>query len=313
MTIQEFCVAGKNAVTGCLRASGFDNVIVEETDAVKANDTRYYGLNLRERGSIIGRAIYIDDLYDRYLEGEDLKELLDEVCKRCVQCMYIEPPEHVSGYCDALKDYRERLSLRLLSKEANIEYLEDKPYIDAGNGLALVATINCDKSITSEWRMPVTNDLLDTLECDAETLLTDAMKNTMDMEPAALMSLKALVDSRMNNEIDQEPENYLSCQTGNLDTDEVYVLSNESMYQGAAALFYPGIMQKTSSVLGCGYFVIPSSVHEIMIIPDDMGASEYGLKMMLESGNRDVIDDDDILSYDVYHYDPESQELSIAC
>ncbi len=304
MTIQDFMLEGKNAVIACLRANGFMDVIVKETEVVKANDRRMFGLNLREEGCIFGRSVYLDDLYFRYTDGEDLDMLMEEAAERCVDSMSVPPPPEFCIHADIFDDYKERLTVRLLSVKDNLCYLQDKPYIDVGNGLVLVAQINHDPSITSEWRLPVTDDLLDDLGCDKESLLTDALANTMHLEPAVFVKLEELVYSRFTEEM--RPTDYFDCDGPEFcDPEAVYILSNKSMCQGASVLYYPTVMHRIYELLGCGYSVVPSSVHELLIVPDEVGISFLKLKEMLLDGNKLATDKNDLLSEHIFHYDPD--------
>lgn len=309
MTIHEFVLEGKNAVVVGLRRKGIDDIVVKEAEVLKANDTVCYGLNLREKGSIIGRTVYLDDLFSRYTEGETLIELFEELGERCMFSLTVQPPPTAAGLESAFDNYRERLSVRLLSIDQNRAFIEDKPFIDAGNGLVLVAVINSERNIMSEWKITVTNSLMKDLESDRETLLTDALRNTMEMEPAVFMRLEDVVLSRIEN--GAEPDNFFKDNSDICIPDAVHILTNESMFLGAAALFYPETMKKIAELLKCGYTVIPSSIHEVMIVPDAMGFDTESMRQFLCDGNDEVVNEDDILSYDIYHYDPDTCVLDV--
>ena len=119
MTIHEFMMEGKNAVAAGLRRRGNHDIIVQETEFIKANDELCCGLNLREKGSLVGRTVYLNDLYDRYSAGESLDPLMRELEERCVQSLAVEPPAAALSIETAFKNYKERLSLRPLSIEQN--------------------------------------------------------------------------------------------------------------------------------------------------------------------------------------------------
>lgn len=310
MTIQDFLIEAKTVVSSCLAACSMGDIIVEKSEVVKTNDTRQYGLNLREEGSACGRTVYLEDLYERCRSGEDLDSVLGEVLERCMSGLSFEGPD-----LDLMRDIhfdriRNRLLVRTLSFHNNLSYMSDKPYIDTGCGLALVASINSERSIMSEWRATVTDSMLKEIGCDGETLLTEALRNTIELEPPRLSRLSEVAHAMMDEDV--VIVNYLD---GDYHEDsspeDIYVLSNESLYQGASAMFYPGVMQQIAEVVGGGYTAIPSSVHEMMIVPDEIGAEQEYLRSVLYTGNRRIEDKADILSDDLYHYDPEDMKLRL--
>ena len=311
MTIQDFALEGKKAVTEFLRNCGIDYMTVKVTETVKTNDMRMFGLDIRDEDSLLGRQIYIDDLYERYTEGEDLEEMIEDVVSRCADSLTTPPPPapFMDLECTS-DDYMERATVRLLSVRNNICYMDDKPYIDVGNGLALVASINSEPSVTSEWRMTVTKDFLGHLGVDKEIFMTDALANTMKLEPPKLVKLEAMAIAQMR--AGGEPDNILEKQDPDEDySSSVYALTNSSLYQGSAVLFYPMVMRRIAEILGCGYTVIPSSVHELIIVPDRIGITHAKMREMLRAGNAELNDMSDVLSYEIYHYEPGDENLRI--
>ena len=92
----------------------------------------------------------------------------------------------------------------------------------------------------------------------------------------------------------------------------MYVLSNESLSNGASALFYPQMREKIAEELNGDFFVLPSSVHETLIIPDNGNMDYQELKVMVNEVNCTEVADTDILTGEVYFYDCERREFMIA-
>ena len=88
-----------------------------------------------------------------------------------------------------------------------------------------------------------------------------------------------------------------------MNDDSMYILTTNRFQLGAVALFYPGVAEKIAEMAGGNFYAIPSSVHEFIILPESDKYSEEELQAMLESGNRDVVSEDDILSDTIYVYD----------
>ena len=89
----------------------------------------------------------------------------------------------------------------------------------------------------------------------------------------------------------------------------MYVLSNKERLNGAATLFYPGIMQLVASEFGGSYYILPSSIHEVILIPDDGNMDIEFLLSMVTSINKDGLLPEDKLTDSVYYYDAEKNKF----
>ena len=94
------------------------------------------------------------------------------------------------------------------------------------------------------------------------------------------------------------------------DIGGMYVLTTESGTLGASALYYPDVKEKAAEVIGCSYYVLPSSTHEVILVPDAAGIDEKELCSMVKQANRTVVEPKDVLSDNVYHFDKDTRELS---
>ena len=306
MTIQDFITAAKKDVRAYLDRCGDADVMIEEKDIVKANDTIMHGFILRRKGSLAGANIYLDDFFERHEAGETMDALMREIeyrCRYALECPL--PPIEVLDDL-SLDNIRTRLTLRLLDVRRNMSYMAERPYIDAGNGLAMAVDINCDKSITSEWKVAVTEDVLESIGCSREELLTAAMENTIMLEPPLLMDLPEYLTTGIADNFLDTSSAHNGSYTG------PFILTNTSQVKGAAVLFYPGMMERISDLFRGGYYVLPISIHEMLIVPDLSCPDVLQLQSMLLQGNREIVDEEDVLSDKVFHYSPSEQQLSIA-
>ena len=87
--------------------------------------------------------------------------------------------------------------------------------------------------------------------------------------------------------------------------NSMYILTNQETYFGAAALLYPHVLSHISALLGCNFFVLPSSV------PDFGVYSKPELEEMVVEVNSTQVAKEEVLSNHVYYYDLKKQELSL--
>lgn len=89
-------------------------------------------------------------------------------------------------------------------------------------------------------------------------------------------------------------------------------LTTVNELNGAVALFYPGMAEKLSGYMGGSYFVIPSSVHELIILPYDFMTPTELKEKVKTVNDSGILTEEDILSYSVYYYDAVAGKFSIA-
>ncbi len=175
---------------------------------------------------------------------------------------------------------------------------------DLRDGLAMV----CDISLTKGqdiWRTTVAREMAEKNDYDVDALFDHAMKSFVKLEPPVLADMAGAI-------FGGEKVNYLAFGE-RLYPDEkqlMYVLSNDTGVLGASVLFYPGVQEQIANVFDEGYTVLPSSVHEVLIVPDSAGVDAASLKDMVREANRLVVEDKDILSDNIYHYDPKEKTLT---
>lgn len=141
----------------------------------------------------------------------------------------------------------------------------------------------------------ITNDLMDRMGITKEQLHTDAMANSPIIRPATMRSMAEVMAEMMGMPPEMLPMDPSAPQ--------MYVVSNTETLNGASAVFYPEFMDQAAKELGGNYFILPSSVHEMLFLPDDGNMKSAELKEMVTSINADVVSPADRLTDSVYHYD----------
>ena len=92
----------------------------------------------------------------------------------------------------------------------------------------------------------------------------------------------------------------------------LYVLSNTNSINGAATILYDDVMKSFAEEHEVERVIIlPSSLHEVLILKDDGIMNAESLKEMVKSVNDTELNPEDILSYSVYYFDRENDRLSV--
>ena len=301
MDVREFTKKLGDEVRDRLPDETAEGLDIRDAEIVKMNDLRLHALIFRKEGEDAAPTHYIDDLYEMYKSGVPVAQLACTLADRYIGSSDMRSPKDADLSYDAV---RERLTVRLLEIERNSGFLADKPHLDMGNGLVLTADIDMSDDCDC-WRTAVTDAVLGITGADRETLLGEAVSNSAVIDPPKLRELSdAIFDPCGCNLLDGAPED--PKESGEI----MYVLSNSSGMNGAAALFYPGIMSRSAEVIGSDYYVLPSSIHEVILVPDTGLIKEEALCEMVREANRSVVEAKDVLSDRVFRYSRETGELS---
>ena len=90
--------------------------------------------------------------------------------------------------------------------------------------------------------------------------------------------------------------------------DTLYVLTNETKVNGANAILNDDIRQAIAKQVG-DFYVLPSSIHECLIVPKSNGMKRDDLEQMVQEVNQTQVAPEERLSDHVYEYDAKTHEL----
>ena len=94
-------------------------------------------------------------------------------------------------------------------------------------------------------------------------------------------------------------------------TDEgVYVLTNKTNLEGANVIASERILREVSEKIDSGFYALPSSRHEIIIVSDKFNVDPKYLQQMVCEVNQ-TLKQKDFLSDDIYYYNAEKRVLSM--
>jgi hypothetical protein len=144
-------------------------------------------------------------------------------------------------------------------------------------------------------------------DTNPEVILEDAMKRSVSQSHPKLCAIQDMLFGSMTG---MEPENYLT--GGDAPEDTLLVLTTEDGRLGASVLFYPGMKEKIGEIVGKDYFVLPSSIHEVLIMPDNGQMSPMELAKMVKEINDNEVSPQDLLCSRVLRFRADTQELSVA-
>ncbi len=146
-------------------------------------------------------------------------------------------------------------------------------------------------------------------DADAHTLLSLAHKNTPVLLPFCCDSMADLLLPALNDF--SLGECGLSKEDLEAEAVPMYVLTNTQRQNGASCLLYPGALGQVADILEGSFYILPSSVHEVIAVPASVAEDPQELSQIVKEINLAEVLPEEVLSDRVYHFDQESGKLSV--
>ena len=166
--------------------------------------------------------------------------------------------------------------------------------------LAIVFFILFEVDDAGTATIPITNPFLDLWEIDTQTLYEIAQKNTPSLLPATFKPMRVVIDELLSR---PGEDNVLV-------DDIMFVLTNPLRSFGAACILYPGILEQIACQLGENFYILPSSIHEVIMIAESRSPSVGELSLLVQNTNHTQVNPEEVLSDTVYYYNFQKREFS---
>lgn len=95
------------------------------------------------------------------------------------------------------------------------------------------------------------------------------------------------------------------------DSSDLFVLSNMHLSFGASAVLYPGVLERAAMELKGGFWVLPSSIHEVLLLKDAPGRNAESLREMVREINSVCLREEDVLGDSICYYSPGKGVLEV--
>lgn len=295
MTYQQFTLEAQKLVAHALDFP----ISVQLRTTLKNNGKERVGLMISDYHSNLSPTIYLEEHYNQFLAGHSLPSICDNIV-----ALYQELQLEQHWETDAIRNFSQiqsKIVYKLISQSKNKSYLSTVPYIPYQD-LAIVFYVLFDINATGTATIPVTHMLQSLWDTSSEELFEIAKSNTPKLLPADFRPMNLVMEELISN-------SGISCEIE--EENPMYVLTNSLRCFGASCILYPNVLQRIGKQLQENYYLLPSSVHEIIILPESVGPSEDTINDMILEINQTEIDREEVLSDHAYYYDCESGVLSI--
>lgn len=281
----------------------YGDVECEAVEMKKNNGVLLAGVKFCKPGSMVEPIVYVGAYYDAIQQGVPKGEIMAAFVRDAERAMEVKETPEIGDY----EKVRGHLRMRLVNTEANQSELADMPHREMEDLSLLFSTGVSLSGVDTGTSSKVTYALADLWGVSEETLYEQAREN---MEQEAVLKSMSDVMKELCSE-GWPSKNLLSGpvpEQGGLREVPMpmYVLTNHERRYGAAVMGCPGVMEKVSRMFPEGFYILPSSIHELIIVPKTIDHTPEELGKMVRSVNRSTdISREEILSDHIYEYDKE--------
>ena len=276
-------------------ANGETEVVVEER--LKNNGLKLTGISMLQKGESVSPVVYMEPFYKHYKEGD------------CTLHGAVEKIEGIlnehSGHTEleaSVEDFgnwgsvRTRIFAKLINADMNRELLQRVPnrmFLD----LAVVYYVKVQDFSDGSGTILVDDRHLQLWDAD-ETMLYETALFNMETDGICFQGMEEIL---------------LEAGRGSLPAPSgMYVLTNRTKLFGASELVRTDILSRIAEMLQDNLVILPSSIHEVIVLPEKEAPSEQEAAEMVKAVNDSELAPDEILSDHVYRFDRGRDEICIA-
>lgn len=260
---------------------------------IKNNGCEMDGLVIMEKGKDIAPTIYLDSFYELYTNGENIKNII-----RQIEVIYEQNKNNVTFDVNILKHFdtiKDKIVYKVVNYRSNEKLLEQVPHKRILD-LAVVFYCLFDNEYGRSATALIYNNNLKNWNVTIDDVYKAALKNTPDLLHSKISSMAALFEKCGVNVDGEEVDlkDYVP--------SDMYVLTNESKLNGAACILYENVLYDFAQKLGADLYILPSSVHEVILLPKLSMFEKDELVNMVKEVNTEGVAADEVLSDHVYEY-----------
>ena len=300
MKIEDFMEKVKNSVIEKLGKEY--QVTVCKSD--KNNGVVCTGLRVQKNDCSVAPLIYLDEHFRQYKNGNTT---LSSIVK------YVVKESRKKSPCVDIQQYliyeniRKNVVYRLVNTESNRDLLEDIPHLEFLD-LSIIFRCTVAQEDIGPASILIHNVHMKLWDITIQELYQDAVMNTPRLEEYEIKSMTEVMREIMTEE-NSDGSGQDAYMEEFSDSVPLYVLSNKNRIEGAGCMLYPDLMKDFSDTIGSSFYIIPSSVHESLLLPPKEDVQGGEIRNMIKEINDTQVSIEERLSYSLYYYDKDEGRI----
>ena len=264
-----------------------EEVQIQIQQVVKNNNIVLDGLCIAEKDSSIAPTIYLNGYYRQYEEGRTVPEILD-----AMQETYVKNRKEINFDPSFYADFtcvQPHLMCRVINRQKNEERLKQVPWRPFLN-LAIVVCCYFEDEVIGNGSILVYQNHLNGWGITEEELFRVARENTLRIQPEEFISMNTIL-KKYHAEFGENSE-----------PQPMFVLTNRGNYFGAVCMIFDSVLSEIGETLQDDFWVLPSSIHECVIVPAQIQTNGTELQALVREINRKEVQAEEFLSDEIYFY-----------
>lgn len=272
--------------------------VVKYREIKKNNAVIRHAMEMRKADERISPVVYIDNLFEEYKKGAGIMTLVHRLIS-LFERFVPQTPMDVSFYDDFSK-VSHQLTFKLVSMHENESLLKNVPYRQYED-LAMMPLCAVRNDQIGSGTVTILNSHLKYWEISPKELWENIFESAPVIAPA---EIKTMLET-----LEHQKQIYGACE----EIEDIFVVSNKDYCNGAGVIFYPGVLKGLSERLKSDIYIIPSSIHEMIVMRAQAGNIGLdSLYHMVRQVNSTVISREEFLSNSIYLYERGTGKLKIA-
>lgn len=272
---------------------------VEIQQVRKNNDVLLNGITIRAPKSNVVPTIYLEAFYELYENGTEMDEVVEKIHE-----VYLESIPKTNIDMDFFRDYekvKDRIVYRLINAEKNTELLKEIPHIPFWD-LAICFCYAFWSQELGDGMILIHNNHMEEWGVDHKQLMAMAEINTPKIYPVSFYGIHEVL-KQLHVQID----------LSECEEEQLFVLTNRQRTFGASVILYPNTLSWVAEQMQGDFYILPSSVHEVLILKkekfQELQKQGMILHEMIREINTDQVATEEVLSDYPYFYDASEQRL----
>lgn len=271
----------------------------------KNNGVTLLGVMVNDANKNIAPTIYLDELYKEWKKGCPIEEIVDLLEHNVMQGMPRKQID-VEFFADFEK-VKDKICYKLVNGERNKELLKDIPSLpfldlaicffypfyheEIGNGCILIKNDHLERwgvSVKDIWKVAEINTKLTYPQqcCPMEEMLLELTRKEARIWPPLPEKNKG-------------------------GSFAMKVLTNHQRIFGAAVILYHKYLEELAERIGGNFFLLPSSIHEMILLPEKGEVESGFLEKLVRESNENAVEEQEYLSDHVYFFDRKKKKVEI--
>jgi hypothetical protein len=282
------------------------NLVVETHDVHRNNDLVLKGITIRTENRNVSPMIYTNEYYEHNLD-------VDEAASKIMVLYNTHKYDIGNSSVNAMLNFdtvKDKIIARVISKDRNKFIINSCPYAQFGD-LIVTFAIFVEQNPGGTASIKITNEMMNSWKVNLAQLIEAAYKNTSKLFPLQVSAISEILKETMDDACELPPEMKAELEAELASqSSPMYVVTNTSKYFGAYFITdREALVKVASEIKDNRFFILPSSVHELVIVPESQIQDASDLTTMVKEVNATQVAPDEVLADNVYSFDAKTEEL----